>query len=153
AQGTPRMPDADSLPSVLVLSPMKDTTPHLERYASLLEGLDWPRDRLSLGILEGDSRDGTFETLQAMRGRFERRVSRFALLQRHYGFHMPPDPPRWTPVFQRTRRTILARARNQLLFRALREQDYVLWIDADLAEYPADVLHRLIDAGVDVAMP
>ena len=143
----------DTLPSVLVLTPMKDAAAHLDRYASLLEGLDWPRERLALGILESDSRDGTFDQLGAMRRRFEQRAQRVVLLQRHYGFRLPPDTPRWTPAFQRTRRTILARARNQLLFRALADDDYVLWVDADLESYPPDVLRRLLDQRVDVAMP
>jgi peptide chain release factor subunit 1 len=146
------MPTPDT-PSVLVLTPMKDTARHLDRYVRLLEALDWPRDRLSLGVLEGDSTDGTFPALEAMRSRLERRVHRLVLAQKHYRFHMPAGTPRWAPAFQLTRRAILARVRNQLLFRALDDEDYVLWIDADLESYPPDVLRRLLGQGVDVAMP
>ncbi|MEQ1770382.1 MAG: hypothetical protein ABL879_11135 [Devosia sp.] len=143
----------ETRPSVLILTPMKDAVRHLPRYASLLEGLDWPRERLSLGILEGDSADGTFEMLTGMTGRFESRVSRFTLMQRSFGFRMPAGVPRWSPAYQQTRRQILARARNHLLFGALRDEDYVLWMDCDLETYPPDVLSQLVGSGLDIVMP
>lgn len=140
-------------PSVLVLTPMKNAAPHLARYIELLEALDWPRDRLSLGIMEGDSRDGTWEQLVALRERFEARAGRVTLLSRNYGFQSPDHVPRWEPAYQRLRRATLARARNQLLFRALDDEQWVLWIDADLVAYPPDILHRLIESGCDLVMP
>ncbi len=144
------MPD---LPSVVILTPAKNATPYLETYASLLEKLDWPKERLSVGILEGDSTDGSFEALQDLVPRLEGRSHRVSLHKKDYGFHMPAGLPRWAPGLQQARRQILARARNQLLFRALRDEDYVLWVDIDLADYPADVLHRLIETGFDVVTP
>lgn len=141
------------LPHVLVLTPMKTTARYLETYVSLLERLDWPNERLSLGILEGDSADRTWDTLQGFVPRLERRVSRLSLHRRHYGFQIPAGLPRWTPGLQQARRQIMARARNQLLFRSLREEDYVLWIDADLADYPPDILHRLIATAFDIVTP
>jgi peptide chain release factor subunit 1 len=144
---------AGSEPTVLVLTPMKNASAHLADYIMLLERLDWPRDRLSLGILEGDSDDGTATALQVMRPRFDARFSRTTLVNRDYGFHLPPGVPRWSAPFQLTRRSILARARNQLLFRALGDEDWVLWIDADLVDYPADVLRRLLATGFDIVTP
>lgn len=140
-------------PRVLVLTPMKDARTHLPAYIGLLEQLDWPKDRLAIGILEGDSRDGTFEALQALLPRLQARVSHATLVQRHYGFRIPDGLPRWTPAFQVARRQILARVRNQLLFRALRDEDYVLWIDADLESYPSDILTRLVGTGFELVTP
>jgi peptide chain release factor subunit 1 len=147
------MADTDDLPYVLVLTPMKDSARFLPRYAELLERLDWPRERLSIGILEGDSRDGTADALARLRPRLERRARRLTLVSRDFGFRMPAGVPRWAPAFQLARRTVLARARNHVLFRALDDEDWVLWIDADLADYPADVLRRLIGSGHDLVMP
>ena len=48
-------------PSVVILTPVKDGERHLDRYVELIERLDWPRERLSVGLLEGDSRDGAPE--------------------------------------------------------------------------------------------
>lgn len=141
------------LPSVLVLTPAKNAVPYLDTYAGLLEKLDWPRERLAVGILEGDSTDGSFEAIAALRPRLEARAGRVSLHKRDYGFHLRAGLPRWTPGLQLARRQVLARARNQLLFRALRDEDWVLWVDIDLADYPADVLHRLIGTGFDIVTP
>jgi peptide chain release factor subunit 1 len=143
----------NDLPNVLVLTPMKTAGAYLETYASLLDGLDWPRQHLAIGILEGDSTDGTWAALEALRPRLEARAARVSLHRRDFGFHMPPGVPRWAPAFQQARRQVLARARNQLLFRALEDEDYVLWVDVDLQSYPADVLHRLIATGFDIVTP
>ena len=140
-------------PRVLVSTPMKDAAPHLARYVDLLEALHWPREQLSVAILEGDSRDDTRQQLEALRPRLERRAGRVSIFHRDYGLHLPDGVPRWAPTYQLTRRSILARARNQLLFRALDDEDWVLWVDADLSFYPADALKRLIASGCDLVMP
>lgn len=147
------MPNAEELPRVIVLTPMKDAEPFLDRYAELLEALDWPRERLSIGILEGDSRDGTRQRLAQLRPRFEQRAGRVAIHSRDYGVRLPEGVPRWAPAYQLVRRSILARARNQLLFRALDDEDWVLWLDVDLVDYPRASLHRLLASGCDLVMP
>ena len=47
----------------------------------------------------------------------------------------------------------MARARNRLLASALTDEDWVLWLDADLVDYPTSLLKRLIDADQDVVVP
>jgi peptide chain release factor subunit 1 len=140
-------------PSVLILTPVKDATRHLDRYVELVERLDHPRDRLSIGILEGDSSDGTWQRLQELVPQLEARCGRTTLVQRHYGFRLPPGVPRWAPAYQLTRRSILARVRNNLLFAALRNEEWVLWIDVDVVHYPADIIATLIEPGLDIVHP
>lgn len=138
---------------VLVLTPAKDAADCVERYCALLDRLTYPRERLSIGILEGDSRDGTFEAFAAQRERLATGRRRVGLWQRPFGFRLPPGVPRWTPAFQLARRAVIARSRNHLLLRALDDEDWVLWVDADLADYPPDVLERLLAAGRDIVHP
>jgi hypothetical protein len=116
-------------PRVLILTPVKNAAPHLSGYVELLEALAFLRPRL------------------------EARAERIALLSRDYGFQIPDNVPRWEPAYQRARRATLARARNQLLFRTLDEEDWVLWIDVDIVAYPPDILHRLIQSGCDLVTP
>jgi glycosyltransferase involved in cell wall biosynthesis len=143
---------ASKTPHVLVLTPVKNGAPHLDRYLSLLRALDWPADRLSVGLLESDSTDGTGERLETLRPALEERCRSVTLSNEDFGFH--PPGPRWAPEIQRQRRSILARSRNLLLERALRaEHEWVLWIDVDLASYPADLIHRLLAAGKDIVVP
>jgi Anp1 len=141
------------LPKVLVLTPVKDAAAFLDTYVGLFEALDWPRDRLSLGILEGDSVDMTWTHLNSLRSRFEARAQRVVLTKKDFGFRLPAGLPRWTAGMQLARRQVLARARNQLLFRSLGDEDFVLWVDVDLVAYPRDVLLRLIGTGFDIVTP
>jgi len=137
--------------TVLILTPMKDASRHLDTYFAGLETLTYPHDRLSLGVLEGDSRDDTY-------ARVERRLPALdfqhgLLVKKDFGFQIPPGVPRWTEALQPTRRAVLARARNHLLFRALEDQDWVLWLDADVIEFPPDIIERLIAVGGKIVHP
>jgi hypothetical protein len=66
---------------------------------------------------------------------------------------MPPGLPRWTQSLQLIRRTVLARSRNHLLFRALDDEDWVLWLDVDVIEYPTDIIRRLLAVGRNIVTP
>jgi len=140
-------------PRVLILTPIKNAARHLPRYVKLIEALDWPGDRLSVGLIEGDSTDDTVAVADALLQRLRERTRRAQLFRRSFGFSMPPGVPRWAPAFQKMRRGVLARARNHLLFHALDDEDWVLWIDVDVIEYPTDVLRRLLATGFDVVTP
>ncbi len=143
----------DALPTILILTPVKNASKHLPRHRELIERLTVPRERLSLGFLESDSSDGTYEALEASRPALEARCRSVTLVKRDYGFKMPPQVPRWAPAYQLIRRANLARARNQLLFRALRDEDWVLWIDVDVVDYPADLIERLLAFRLDIVHP
>jgi peptide chain release factor subunit 1 len=130
---------------------MKSASRFLESYFAGLETLTHPA--LALGILEGDSSDGTFEKL---RHRLERACPGFLrklLVKKNFGFVIPEGIPRYSAVYQEQRRAVLARARNHLLFSALRDEDWVLWLDADVVEYPADIIERLLAYDQDIVHP
>ena len=140
-------------PRVLVLTPVKDAVKHLDRHFDLLSSLTYPPDRLSLGFLESDSDDGTFAALESRLAHLRRRYARVGLWKRDFGFRIPVKYSRWAPPYQVPRRIVLARSRNYLLARALDDEDWVLWIDVDLAEYPPDVIDQLLAAGKDIVQP
>ncbi len=140
-------------PKVLILTPVKTAAAHLPRYVELLEVLQWPAERLTLGILEGDSTDGTANQLAELRPRLEARFSRVTLANHDFGFAAPRGLHRWTNAYQLIRRKTLARARNRLLFSALRDEDWVLWIDVDMVEYPPDIIAQLLATGFDIVTP
>lgn len=144
---------AQTVPRVLILTPVKDAIKHLPGYVDRLEALTYPRQALSLGILEGDSRDATWDMLSQMQPRLEETCGRLALVRKHFGFQMPPGVPRWERAYQLTRRTVLARARNHLMFRALDDEDWVLWLDVDVIQYPPDLIEQLLAADRDIVHP
>jgi hypothetical protein len=140
-------------PTILILTPAKDAVRHLDTYFANLSRLTYPRELLSLGILEGDSGDGTHGELvrrvEALRSSWRSA----SVWKRDYGFVIPPGVPRYAHEIQLQRRSVLARSRNQLLFRALDDEEWVLWLDVDIIEYPADVIERLLATGKDIVQP
>jgi hypothetical protein len=139
--------------TVLILTPVKDAALHLDTYFRLLSNLTYPRDLLSLGLLEGDSADGTFEELGRRIATIRPLLRAANLWKRDYGFRIPAGVPRYHPQIQLQRRGILARSRNQLLFRALDDEQWVLWLDVDVIEYPPDIIERLLAAGKEIVQP
>jgi len=69
-----------------------------------------------------------------------------------YGHHVDRDA-RHQGETQYLRRRHLALSRNALFQAAYAGEDYVLWIDADLVAYPADVLRQLLAAGKEILVP
>lgn len=138
---------------VLILTPAKNAGAFLENYFAALARLSYPRELISLGFLESDSRDDTYERLIRHAAELSGCYRRIGVWKRDFGFVTPPRMPRWAPQLQAERRTILARSRNHLLFRALADEDWVLWIDADVLEYPPDVIERMLATGKDIVHP
>jgi GT2 family glycosyltransferase len=48
---------------------------------------------------------------------------------------------------------VLARSRNYLLSRALDDEDWVLWLDVDVIEYPPDIIEKLLAVERDIVQP
>ncbi|MFF2847398.1 glycosyltransferase [Streptomyces sp. NPDC058001] len=142
------MPDR---PPILVLTPVKDAARFLPDYFGNLRGLDYPQEAISLGLLEGDSQDDTWDVLQRALPDLEQQYRRVTLVRHDAGVRLPGQ--RWEPGVQRERRAALARVRNHLLSRALTDEQWVLWIDVDVTSYPPDLIQRLLAARKDIVVP
>lgn len=150
----PKPPVAASsahLPRILVATPVKDAVPYLEGFIEALGATRYPAEKLSLAFLESDSRDATVERLEQLLPRHASRFSRTRLLRKDFGFQLNGE--RWNVPEQRRRREILARSRNLLLEDALDDEDWVLWIDADVVSWPSDIIHRLLGTGHRIVTP
>lgn len=144
---------AGDLPTLLILTPVKNAAAHLETYFRLLFSLTYPNRRISLGFLVGDSQDDTFDALTRALPILRKQFRRVGLWQRDYGFNVPDGIHRAHDVLQRERRTILALSRNHLLFRALDDEEWVLWLDVDLIDYPKDLIEQLLAIDRDIVHP
>jgi hypothetical protein len=136
---------------ILILTPIKDARPHLPRYFELVSRLESAGAPLSIAFLEGDSRDGSYEALEAAAPSLAGRFSRVEAYQRPDGLEL--KEPRWRPEAQSMRRAAIARARNRLLAAALKDAEWVLWLDADLIDFPPDLILRLLAPGKDIMTP
>jgi len=153
-------PRADLVPppatrpgTVLILTPVKDAAALFDGYCERLRGLTYPRDAISLGFLESDSRDATFRTVSRQVRRLRKEFRRAALWKRDFGYRIPRGIHRGSEPIQRQRRAVLARSRNHLLSHALDDEEWVLWLDVDVVEYPPDIIQRLLATGKDLVQP
>jgi hypothetical protein len=136
---------------ILILTPVKNGRRHLPRYFELISRLESGAAPLSVAFLEGDSRDGSFEALEAALPSLEQRFARAETWRRHDGLEIAG--PRWRVEVQRARRAAIARARNRLLTASLGQAEWVLWLDVDVMDYPPDLLLRLLAAGKEIVTP
>ena len=138
---------------VIILSPVKNAAPHLDSYFRGVYSLTYPRNLISIAFLESDSADGTGERISQRLGDLNATFRRAELFKKDFNFHLPAGQPRYAAHLQVERRSILAKSRNHLLFRALDDEDWVLWLDVDVIEYPADIIERLLTTGKDIVTP
>ncbi|MGF1655767.1 MAG: glycosyltransferase [Verrucomicrobiales bacterium] len=142
----------NAVPNVLVLIPVRDAASTLHRCFTLLRALDHPPDHLSLGLLEGDSYDNSGSLAKELCSQLARTWHQTIFLNRNHGHTF--EGPRYAEHIQPSRRANLARVRNELLISCLRPQHtHVLWIDADVIDYPPDLIAQLHATAAPVVVP
>ncbi len=150
---TPDRTPSQRPPRVLIATPIKDAVPHLDTYFEVLSRLTYPKDQISIALLEGDSRDDTARLFQEQLEHIGGAWRRVGFWRFDTGFQLPPDMPRWTPHVQLFRRKALAQVRNRLLFAALSDEDWVMWLDVDIIATPPDLIETLLATGRDILHP
>jgi hypothetical protein len=125
----------------------------LDAYFKGLSTLSYPHELIALGILESDSQDGTYAELEKRLPVLDQDYGTVNLWKKDFGFRIPPGVPRWAGHIQIQRRAILAKSRNYLLFGALDEENWVLWLDVDVIRYPPDILQQLLATGREIVQP
>merc|ERR1712146_27974 len=114
-------------------------------------GLDYPKHLISVAILTGDNTDQTEPMLlKKLNSMTEYRRT---MLVRYDMSYKVSQAARHALGEQERRRANLAVVRNILLTVALRDEDWVLWIDSDLDSFPANTLNRLLSAKRDLVAP
>jgi hypothetical protein len=145
--------DDPTKPKILILTPVKDAEAFIPGYYQRISRLTYPGRRISLGFLESDSRDATYHELQDRLPRLRKHFRRAEVWKKDFGYRIPEGSARWAEHLQAERRSVLAKSRNHLLFHALDDEDWVLWLDVDVIEYPENILERLLAAGKDILQP
>ncbi|KAJ1822975.1 hypothetical protein LPJ60_001829 [Coemansia sp. RSA 2675] len=144
--------------SILILTPMKNSAAYISKYFELLDGLKYPRSKISLAFLVSDSTDDTQQRLIEAKRKYQEdgpigtRFKRFDIHRQDF-FYALPQNKRHMPRAQRDRRIVMARARNYLWTRALEDEQWVAWIDSDLASYPRTIMRDLMAYDKDVIVP
>ncbi len=136
---------------VLILVPVKNAEPHLTQFWDNIKALSYPREKISIAFLESDSADNTYQILQESLPELKIAFADAKLFKQDYNYHL--NRPRWEPGLQYQRRAVMAKSRNQLLSQALTDEDWVLWLDVDVARWPADIIQQLLAVDKDVVTP
>jgi ADP-heptose:LPS heptosyltransferase len=138
---------------ILILTPVKDARVYLPRYRQLLTDLTYPHRLISIGFLESDSSDDTYGAVKQMLPALQREFRRAGIRKKDFGYQLPEGIHRGAEQIQVERRAVLGRSRNHLLFHALDDEDWVLWVDVDLIDYPPDIIESLLATGKDIVQP
>jgi glycosyltransferase involved in cell wall biosynthesis len=145
---------------VLILTPLKDASAYLAKYFELLAELTYPHHLIDLAFLVSDSSDDTTAALAAELDRTQKRadIAPFrsaTIITKDFGYHLSQDVnERHLLRAQAPRRIALGRARNYLLYTALKpEHSWVYWRDADIVECPPRVIEDLIAHDRDIIVP
>lgn len=145
---------------VLILTPLKDAAPYLDKYFDLLSELTYPHDLIDLAFLVGDSQDDTLAVLSAELNRIQKRTDHVPfhsalVVEKNFGWVVSQNvEERHGFAAQGPRRKQIGRARNYLLYTALKpEHSWVYWRDVDIQDSPGSVLEDLIDHNRDIIVP
>lgn len=144
---------------VLILTPLKNAVPYLDRYFELINRLTYPKELISIAFLVSDTTDQTIQTLKEHADAYLKRPNpadrfhRIQIFEKDFHYDLPEDK-RHTYELQPLRRSIMARSRNYLLTTALNEEhSWVLWLDVDVIDYAETILEDLMSVDVDVVVP
>lgn len=115
---------------------------------------------IDLAFLVGDCKDDTLKVLQDEVKRLQApsglvRFHSVTIIQKDFGDHLNQTvEERHSFKAQATRRKGIGRARNYLLYNALKpEHRWVYWRDVDIVEHPTTVIEDLMKHNRDIIVP
>lgn len=151
---------AEERPRILILTPLRDAAPHLATHFELLSQLTYPHHAIDLAFLVGDSTDDTLDVLRREIIKLQEKTNpakfRTAkIVQKDFGANFDQSvDDRHSFHAQGTRRRGIGRARNYLLYAALKpEHSWVYWRDVDIVENPPDIIEEFMAHDKDVLVP
>ena len=146
---------AQQLPTVMLATLVRDAKSWSPRrdfsdFLDMIDGFDYPNGLLSLALLVSDQ--GYYKQLERDVPAVlkEYGFASITLMLRNVELPVPKGVERQQEQYQKERRRGLARLRNFLLFTALRTEQAVLWLDADVVSVPAGLLRKAATSGKDI---
>ncbi|EEA27962.1 hypothetical protein TMatcc_003730 [Talaromyces marneffei ATCC 18224] len=146
---------------VLILTPLRDAAPYLPKYFDLLSILTYPHDLIDLAFLVGDSTDDTLGVLSSelnlIQSQVEQKVAfrSATIIQKDFGSDIEMNvAEKHSFEAQGPRRKSIARARNFLLYSALKpDHSWVYWRDVDIVDSPEKILEDFMAHDKDILVP
>lgn len=143
---------------VLILTPLRDASPYLVKYFDLITQLTYPHELIDLAFLISDTKDDTKAALVQELQRIQKGPRPFRsvkVVEKDFGLNESQDVEvRHSFAFQGPRRRAMGRARNYLLYSALKpDHSWVYWRDVDIVESPERILEDFMSHDRDVIVP
>ncbi|KAL8766451.1 MAG: hypothetical protein Q9209_006745 [Squamulea sp. 1 TL-2023] len=145
---------------VLILTPLRDAAPYLSKYFDLLSELSYPHELIDLAFLVGDSTDDTKAVLSTELDRIQKRTDKIPfrsalIVEKNFGVIVGPDvQEKHRFAAQAPRRKAIGRARNYLLYTALKpDHSWVYWRDVDIQDSPKEILEDFMNHNKDILVP
>ena len=143
----------DEYPKIAILVPVKNAVPHLDSHLKLINALDYPKDKTRLVYAEGGSTDGTLVELKKFADDNPFGLAEVRVIE-NAPYYTVPRGERYLRSLQLDRRRTIAQARNHAIEFGLEDQDeWVLWLDADVVEAPANIIQTLLAENAKVVTP
>ncbi|KAL2890909.1 Mannan polymerase II complex ANP1 subunit [Ceratocystis lukuohia] len=146
---------------ILLLTPLKDAGPYLEKYFELIIALTYPHHLIDLGFLISDSTDETLAILATELERVQSSTDKSipfrsaTIVQKDFGFSLSQDvQERHSFEAQGPRRMAMGKARNYLLSATLKaDHSWVYWRDVDIVESSKAIIEDFIAHDRDILVP
>ena len=146
---------------VLILTPLRDAAPYLAKYFDLLYKLTYPHELIDLAFLVGDCKDDTLANLASELDRIQNHADekiRFrsaTVIKKDFGADVEMSvAERHSFAAQGPRRKAIGRARNYLLYSALKpDHSWVYWRDVDITDCPERILEDFMAHDKDILVP
>ncbi|XP_064652979.1 uncharacterized protein LOC135503358 [Lineus longissimus] len=147
----------EKLPRVLILTLLHNSEKKLPHYFELVNGLSYPKELISLVLGEDNSKDDTRmvaeQGVKDLKGFWRAEFRHLEPLEgKHKGWGTEHHSKHYKNI-QYQRRRHLALARNLLMSHALYDEEYVLWLDSDVMEFPKDLIEQLLQPDKDIIVP
>lgn len=147
---------------VLILTPLRDASPYLSKYFDLISSLTYPHELIDLAFLVSDSTDDTLAVLAAELNRIQQSPTEglpfrsVTIVEKDFGDALVGMDVESRHGFaaQGPRRKLLGKARNYLLYSALKpDHSWVYWRDVDIVDSPEKIIEDFVDHNRDVIVP
>lgn len=145
---------------ILILTPLRDAAPYINKYFDLLSELTYPHELIDLAFLVGDSSDDTLAVLSSELDRVQKRTDHIPfhsalIVEKDFGQVTSQEvEDRHSFKAQGPRRKAIGRARNYLLYAALKaEHSWVYWRDVDIVDSPESILEDFVAHDKDILVP
>lgn len=139
--------------NVVLAIPVKNCAQYLGNLMRQIDALDYPKEKLSIAIVENDSTDDSWEKIQQIEQDLKFSPYRSVCIEKRDTGFILPHSSRHRNEVQVKRLRNLAVIRQYIVDSYLDDNDYLFWIDADYIYLPPNTISELLKPRHDIIVP